>query len=110
MFEIVLNSILWCFAVYGFLILMQDIYRNNTYKKIEKNIKLIMTVNNVEEGIENYIREMSCGRNYFNNLVVIDLNSKDDTLNILHELEKENFNMKILTKNEGKEYLEKMIK
>ena len=96
MFEIIFNSILWCFAIFGFLSLMQDIYRNNTYKKIEKNIKLIMTVKDVENGIENYIREMSCGRNYFNNLVIIDLDSKDDTLKILNELEKENFNMKIL--------------
>ena len=37
------------------------------------------------------------GRNFYNNLVIIDLNSTDETLSILRELEKENINLKILT-------------
>ena len=68
-----------------------------------------MTVKNVENGIENYIRELKFSKNFYNNLVVIDLESTDDTLEILRELEKENINMKILTKSEGKEYLNKQI-
>lgn len=106
MFEMVIYGIIWCFAVYGILVMIQEIARNHTYHKIEENTKLILTVKNVEEGIENYIRELSCGRNFYNNLVVIDLNSEDDTLYILKELEKENINMKILTYDEGKKYLE----
>ena len=89
--------------------MIQEITRNTTYKKIEENIKLIMTVKNVEDGIENYIREISLGRNFYNNLVIIDLDSDDDTLKILKELEKENINMKVLSKIEGKSYLEKQI-
>lgn len=108
MFETLLYIMIWCFFVYGILSLIQDIYRNNTYKKIEENVKLIMTVKNAENGIENYVRELSCGRNFFNNLVIIDLNSDDDTLEILKELEKENVNMKILNKNEGLKYLKEI--
>ena len=89
--------------------MIQDITRNYTYQKVEKNVKLIMTVKNVENGIENYIRELKFSKNFYNNLVVIDLESTDDTLEILRELEKENINMKILTKSEGKEYLNKQI-
>ena len=106
MLETCVYIIVWCFFVYGIMSLIQDIFRNSTYKKVEENVKLIMTVKDVENGIENYVRELSCGRNFFNNLVVIDLDSNDETLNILRELEKENINMKILTKEEGKKYLE----
>ena len=87
----------------------REVTRNNTYRKIEENVKLIMTVKNAENGIENYIREVSLGRNFYNNLVVIDLDSEDETLCILKELEKENINMKVLNKDEGKDYLKKEI-
>ena len=108
MLEVLVYGIIWCFAVYGILVMIQEIIRNNTYHKIKENIKLIMTVRNVEEGIENYVRELSFGRNFYNNLVIIDLDSEDDTVCVLKELEKENINMKILNKEEGKKYLENL--
>lgn len=109
MLETVIYGLIWCFAVYGILVMLQEIVRNSTYQKIEENVKLIMTVKNVENGIENYIRELNMGKNFYNNLVVIDLDSDDDTLCILKELEKENINLKILNSSEGKEYLAKQI-
>lgn len=108
MLEAVIYGIIWCFAIYGMLVMIQDITRCNTYKKIEKNVKLIMTVENAEDGVENYIRELKFGNNFYNNLVVIDMDSKDDTFKILKELEKENINLKILDKKEGKKYLENL--
>ncbi len=109
MLEAIVYGIIWCFAVYGILVMIQDISRNFTYQQIEENVKLIVTVKDAENGIENYIRELKFGKNFFNNLVVIDLGSTDDTVGILKELEKENINMKILNKYEGKEYLNKQI-
>lgn len=109
MFEAIVYGIIWCFAIYGILVMIQDITRSFTYQKVEENVKLIMTVKNVEDGIENYIRELKFSKNFYNNLVVIDLGSTDDTLDILRELEGENINMKILTQTEGKEYLNKQI-
>lgn len=109
MFEAIVYGIIWCFALYGILVMIQEITRNFTYQKIEKNIKLIMTVKDVENGIENYIRELKFSKNFYNNLVVIDMGSSDDTVGILRELEKENINMKILTKEEGKKYLTSQI-
>lgn len=109
MLEIIIYGLIWCFAVYGILVMIQEFSRSSTYKKIEQNVKLIMTVKDVEDGIENYVRELSFGRNFYNNLVVIDLDSKDDTLCILKELEKENMNLKILNSAEGREYLYKQI-
>ena len=56
-----------------------------------------------------WIHSFYFGNNFYNNLVIIDLGSKDDTLCILKELEKENFNLKILNKEEGKIYLENQL-
>lgn len=109
MLEVIVYGLIWCFAVYGILVMIQEITRKSTYRKVEENVKLIMTVKNVENGIENYIRELNMGKNFYNNLVVIDLESTDDTLCILRELEKENINLKILTKDEGKDYLKKQF-
>lgn len=109
MLEVIVYGFIWCFAIYGILVMIQEITRKSTYRKIEENVKLIMTVKDAEDGIENYIRELSMGRNFYNNLVIIDLNSTDDTLSILKELEKENMNLKILNQSEGKNYLEKQI-
>jgi hypothetical protein len=71
-------------------------------------VKLILTVKDAESGIENYIKELKFGKNFYNNLIVIDLGSKDNTLDILKELEKENVNLKILDEKEGKKYLENL--
>lgn len=109
MLEIIVYGLIWCFALYGILVMIQELTRKSTYRKIEENVKLIMTVKNAEDGIENYVRELSMGRNFYNNLVIIDLNSTDETLSILRELEKENINLKILTEQQGKDYLENQI-
>ena len=108
MVNILVYAAFWCFFIYGIMSLIQDVHRSNTYKNIKENVKLIMTVKDVENGIENYVRELSFGRNFFNNLVVIDMNSNDETFKILKQLEKENINMKILNKDEGKKYLDKI--
>lgn len=105
MFEMIIYGLLWCFAIYGMLVMIQEILKVTSYDKIKENVKLIMLVKNAEDGIENYIREISLGKNFYNNLVVIDLDSEDDTVKILEELENENINMKVLTGEEGKEYL-----
>lgn len=110
MLEIIIYGMIWCFAIYGILVMLQEIFRNNTYRKVEENVKLILTVKNVENGIENYIRDLSFGRNFYNNLVIIDLDSDDETMCILKELEKENINLKILNKKEGEIYLKNQIR
>ena len=109
MLETIVYIFIWCFCVYGIMSLLQDLHRNHTYKKIEENVKLIMTVKNVENGIENYVRELSCGRNFFNNLVVIDLDSADNTVEILKKIEKDCINVKTLNREEGINYINEML-
>ena len=108
MFEFVVNVVVWVFCIYGFFAAIQDYIKMKIYKKVEENIKIIMTVKNVENGIEEYIRDLTFGRNFYHNLVVIDQDSDDDTMNILHKLEKEKFNMRVLSKEQGKKYFDEL--
>ena len=110
MVDFVLSCLFWLFFIFGVYSFIIDIFKLNTYKKIKEKIKIIMIGYDVEEGRESYIREISYGKNFYNNLVFIDNDSKDNTLDVLHELIREEFNIKVLNKKEGKEYLEKTIK
>lgn len=110
MFDFLIQLVLWILCIYGLFSMIQDCVNEKTYKKLEENIKFVMTVKNVENGIEEYIRELTYGRNFYNNLVVIDMDSEDDTKEILQKLEREKFNMKVLDKQEGEKYLLKMVK
>lgn len=110
MFDFIIQLVIWVLCIYGLFSVIQDCVNFNTYKKLEENIKFVMTVKDVECGIEEYIRELTYGRNFYNNLVVIDMDSGDDTMEILHKMEKEKFNMKVLNKEEGKNYLQNMVK
>jgi flagellar biosynthesis regulator FlaF len=108
MLDFLCSTIMWCFFIYGAICLIESIFQDYTYNKIKKNVKLILTVKDAENGIENYIKELKFGKNFYNNLVVIDLGSKDNTLEILKDLEKETINLKILNEKEGKKYLENL--
>ena len=110
MIDFFVYSIFWIFFIFGIYSYFIDLFKINTYKKIKEKIKIIMIGKDVGEGIESYIREISFGKNFYNNLVFIDNDSKDNTLDVLHELIREEFNIKVLNKKEGKEYLEKTIK
>lgn len=109
MLNFIVETVFWCFCVYGILSLIKDIIEEHTYKKIQKNVKIILTVKDVEAGIENYIRELKFGKNFFNNLVVIDLDSVDKTVEVLNEIEKECINMKTLTRKEGIDYINEIL-
>ena len=55
----------------------------------------------------NYIREeLALG---YKNIVVIDLESDDETMCILKELEKDNLNLKVLNKTDGENYLKSQV-
>ena len=109
MIRFFLEIIFWSMFFYGILSLIKDVFEANTYNKISHKLKLILTVKDVEEGIENYIRELNFGKNFYNNLVVIDLDSKDKTREILQGLQEECLNIKVLSKEEGKQYLEEAV-
>ena len=109
MLDFIIEIIIWVLCIYGFFSIIQDYINYQTAKKVQENIKFVMTVKNVENGIEEYIRELSFGRNFYNNFVIIDLDSDDGTMPILRKLEKEKYNMKVMDKQEGMKYLNNMV-
>lgn len=107
MFEILIYGIIWCFAIYGILVMIKEFVNDFTYKKDINGINLILTVKNAQNVIENYIREeLALG---YKNIVVIDLESDDETMCILKELEKDNLNLKVLNKTDGENYLKSQV-
>lgn len=109
MLEVVVYGIIWCFAIYGLLVMLQEIIQRNTYKNLDENIDVILTVKNVEKNIENYIRYLIDYDFIHRKIIIIDLESEDDTMCILKRIEYENTNIIVLNKNEGEDYLEKTI-
>lgn len=110
MLDFLISCIFWIFFIFGIYSYFIDVFKINTYKKIKEKIKIILIGKDVGEGIESYIREISYGKNFYNNLVFIDNDSNDDTLEVLEGLLNEEFNIKVLNKEEGKKYLEQTIK
>lgn len=109
MLSFIVEVVIWILCIYGLLSIIKDIADETSYKKVKNNTKLILTVKDVEEGIENYIRQLNFSKNFYNNLVVIDLESKDETFNIVQKLSEEGLNIKVLDRKEGIEYLDKNI-
>ena len=107
MLGFIVEVVAWILCIYCLLSIINDIIDEVSYKKIKNNTKLILTVKDAEEGIENYIRQLNFSKNFYNNLVVIDLDSKDETFNIVQKLSEEGINIKVLDRKEGIEYLEK---
>ena len=48
----------WIIFVYGFLSITRDLINEFTYKKTNNNMKIYITLKNVEENIEYFIREI----------------------------------------------------
>ena len=109
MLNFIVEVVIWVLCVYGLLSIIKDILEEHSYKRIKHNVKLILTVKDVEDGIEDYIRQLNFSKNFFKNLVVIDLDSKDKTLDIVRKLTDEGMNIKLLERKDGIEYLEKTI-
>ena len=105
MLEIVVYSLIWCFAIYGILVMIGEIFHKSTYEKIDDNIELIITVKNAQNSIEWYIRSLA----FNTNLTIIDLDSQDETMCILKELERENNNIKVFNRRDGEEYLKMQV-
>ena len=105
----VLQVMIGVFCVYGVFSVIQDSLYQRKCPPMEKNITLVIAVKNAENGIEEYIRELTGGKNFQQRVDVIDLESEDDTIEILHKLEKEKSNVRVFTKKEGEKYLQEIV-
>ena len=91
----------WIIFIYGILSLVRDLINEFTYKKTNNNMKIYITLKNVEENIEYFIREIYSikRKNLFRNITVINL---DENINseVENKLKDEDLNLKILSYKE----------
>lgn len=109
--EIVISIIIWTLALYGLFEIIKNIVYICTYTKLNtKGIYLLVAVKNQEENIECFLRNVVFriiyGKEEVENIIVVDLNSKDNTKKIVENLEKEYEQIKLLNWKECRKLLE----
>ena len=112
MLEFVLNTVFWTLALYGLFEIVKNIIYISTYTKfLSDGMYLIVAVKNQEEKIEGFLRsilfKILYGKEeYFRNILVVDLKSKDNTKEILKRLEMEYDNIKVLNWKDCKDMID----
>lgn len=112
MLEFILSTIFWTLAFYGLFELVKNIIYICTYTKLKSDgIYVIIAVKNQEEKIEGFLRsilfKILYGREEeLKNVVVADLESKDDTKTIAKKLSKDYECLKVLSWKETRELMD----
>lgn len=110
--DFILNTIIWTLALYGLFEIIKTIINIYTYTNLKSDgIYVIIAVKNQENKIEGFLRSflfrVIYGKEEFiKNIIVTDLDSKDETINILNRLEKDYECIKVTNWKECKEVIE----
>ena len=98
--DFIFNTILWTLALYGLFEIIKTIINIYTYTNLKSDgIYVIVAVKNQENKIEGFLRNFLFRIIYgkeenIKDIIIADLDSTDDTANILKRLEKEYKNIK----------------
>ncbi len=112
MLEFILSTIFWTLAFYGLFELAKNIIYICTYTKLKSDgIYVIIAVKNQEDKIEGFLRsilfKILYGREEeLKNVIVADLESKDDTKTIVKKLSKDYECLKVLSWKETRELMD----
>lgn len=112
MLEFVVNTIFWTLAIYGFFEIVKNIIYLFTYTKFQSDgIYVIIAVKNQQEKIEGFLRsilfKILYGReDYLKNIIVADLQSTDETKEIVQKLSKDYDILKVTTWKQCKELMD----
>lgn len=93
--DFIINAIIWTLALYGLFEIIKTIFYICSYTKLTSDgIYVIIAVKNQEKKIEGFIRgilfRILYGKEeYIKNIIIADLDSKDNTLQILNKLQKD---------------------
>ena len=110
--DFILNTILWTLALYGLLEIIKTIINIYTYTNLKSDgIYVIIAVKNQENKIEGFLRSfifrVIYGKEeYIKNIILTDLDSKDETINILNKLQKDYDCIKVTNWKECKDIIE----
>lgn len=109
--EMIITIVIWTLALYGLFEIIKNIIYICTYTKLNtKGIYLLVAVKNQEENIECFLRNVLFriiyGKEEVKDVIVVDLNSQDNTKKIVEKLETEYEQLKLLNWKECRELLE----
>ena len=91
----IINAIIWTLALYGLFEIIKTIIYICSYTRLKSDgIYVIVAVKNQEKQIEGFMRgimfRLLYGKEeYIKEIIVSDLDSKDNTLQILNKLQKD---------------------
>ncbi|MBO5348378.1 MAG: glycosyltransferase [Clostridia bacterium] len=114
MLDFILNCILWTLALYGLLDIMKIVKNSYVNKRIESNgIFVIVAVKNQEHQIEGFLRSVIFRilygkEEYLKKIIVTDLDSIDNTKEILEKISKDYEEIKVITWEDCKKQLDNM--
>lgn len=115
MLDFVLKAIFWTLAIYGLLEIIKNIIYICTYTHFKsEGIYVIIAVKNQEEKIEGFLRailfKILYGREeYLENIIISDLQSEDNTREILKKLSKDYDTIKFLNWKDCKDLIDNII-
>lgn len=110
--DFVFNTVLWTLALYGLFEIIKTIINIYTYTNLKSDgIYLIIAVKNQQNKIEGFLRSFLFRIIYgkeenIKDIIVTDLDSSDETIQILNNLQKEYDGLKVTNWRECKEVIE----
>ncbi len=110
--QILLNGILWVLALYGLFELVKTIIYTYTYTNLKADgIYVIIAAKNQENKIEGFLRSFLFRLLYgkeenIKDVIVVDLNSTDETKEILNKLGHDYKSIKVSNWRDCKEILD----
>lgn len=110
--EFLLNAILWTLALYGALEIIKTIINIYTYTNLKSDgIYVIIAVKNQENKIEGFLRNFLFRIIYgkeesIKDIIIADLDSTDETVEILNKLANDYEGLKVTNWRECKEVIE----
>lgn len=110
--DFIFNTILWTLALYGLFEIIKTIINIYTYTNLKSDgIYVIIAVKNQQNKIEGFLRSFLFRIIYgkqenITDVIVTDLDSSDETIEILNNLQKEYEGLKVTNWRECKEVIE----
>ena len=112
MLDFILNGIFWVLALYGLFEIIKNIIYIFTYTKFKSDgIYVIVAAKNQENTIEGFLRtflfRMMYGKEEeIKDIIVVDLDSTDETMKILSKLSKDYKSIKFINWKDCKEVID----
>ena len=112
MWDFIVTSLIWTLAFYGVFEIIKNVIYICSYTKLQSDgIYMIIAVKNQEKKIEGFMRSILFRilygkEEYVKDIIVADLDSKDETRQILNKMKKDYKMIKVTNWKECREIIE----